>query len=104
MEEVLRAAIRLRRPAVHPPAFAHLDTASDGTVAPWVVVSSLPFAPKIVLPAIDYFVHDVGLKTGNRYGFKATFNPTYPAQSGNRHGCPYVVSGLKRAGFSGGWL
>ena len=26
----------------------------DGTIAPWAVVASLPFAPEIVLPAIDY--------------------------------------------------
>ncbi len=108
----------------------------DGTVAPWVVVASLPFAPEIVLPAIDYLVHEVDLKTGNTCGFKATFNPTYPERHSNPHGwvspyhfginqgpivpmienyrtglvwrlmrgCPYVVTGLRRAGFTGGWL
>ncbi len=108
----------------------------DGCVAPWAVVASLPFAPEIVLPAIEYFVNDVGLKTGNRYGFKATFNPTYPSKSANPYGwvspwhfginqgpivlmienyrtgllwklmqnCPYINTGLRRAGFSGGWL
>ena len=108
----------------------------DGTIGPWAVVASLPFAPEIVLPAIKYLVHEVDLKTGNPYGFKATFNPTYPDKSGNPHGwispwhyginqgpinpmienyrtgllwrlmrsCPYVVGGLRRAGFTGGWL
>ena len=108
----------------------------DGTIAPWAVVASLPFAPEIVLPAIDYLVHQVDLKMGNPYGFKATFNPTYPDKSGNPYGwvspwhfginqgpidlmienyrtglvwrlmrgCPYVVTGLRRAGFTGGWL
>ena len=108
----------------------------DGTVGPWAVVASLPFAPEIVLPAIDYLVHQVDLKMGNPYGFKATFNPTYPDKSGNPYGwvspwhyginqgpinpmienhrtgllwrlmrgCPYVVTGLRRAGFTGGWL
>jgi len=108
----------------------------DGTIAPWAVVASLPFAPEIVLPAIDYLVHQVHLKTGNPYGFKASFNPTYRAMSGNPRGwvspwhyginqgpiiplienyrtgllwrlmreCPYVVTGLRRAGFTGGWL
>ena len=108
----------------------------DGTVAPWAVVASLPFAPEIVLPAIDYFVNEVGLKSGNPYGFKATFNPTYPVKSTDPYGwvspfhfginqgpivlmienyrtgllwelmrnCPYIVSGLRRAGFGGGWL
>ena len=27
----------------------------DGTLAPWAVVASLPFAPEIVLPSIRYF-------------------------------------------------
>jgi len=108
----------------------------DGTIGPWAVVASLPFAPEIVLPAIDYLVHEVDLKMGNPYGFKATFNPTYPDKSGNPYGwvspwhyginqgpinpmienyrtgllwrlmrsCPYVVTGLQRAGFTGGWL
>ena len=31
----------------------------DGTIGPWAVVASLPFAPEIVLPAIDYLVHEV---------------------------------------------
>jgi hypothetical protein len=108
----------------------------DGTIGPWAVVASLPFAPEIVLPAIDYLVHQVDLKKGNPYGFKATFNPTYPDKSGNPYGwvspwhyginqgpinpmienyrtglvwrlmrnCPYVVTGLRRAGFTEGWL
>lgn len=58
----------------------------DGTIAPWAVVASLPFAPEIVLPTIRYLVNDVCLKMGNAYGFKATFNPTYPARSGNPNG------------------
>ena len=108
----------------------------DGTIAPWVVAASLPFAPEIVLPSLDYCIHDVKLTASNRYGFKASFNPTYPAASGNPHGwvspwhfginegptilmienyhtellwrlmrnCPYIVGGLRRAGFGGGWL
>ncbi|MEO9136133.1 MAG: glucoamylase family protein [Casimicrobiaceae bacterium] len=108
----------------------------DGTIAPWAVVTSLPFAPEIVLPAIDYLMHEVDLNVGNPYGFKATFNPTYPHKSHNPYGwtspyhyginqgpinpmienyrtgliwqltraCPYIVNGLRRAGFTGGWL
>lgn len=107
----------------------------DGTLAPWAVVASLPFAPEIVLPTIEHFcklqLHEV-----HPYGFKATFNPTLPGHSGHPHGwvspyhiginegpivtmienhltgfvwqlmrkCPYLVTGLRRAGFSGGWL
>ncbi len=52
----------------------------DGTIAPWSVVTSLPFAPEIVLPAIDYYINEVKLTARNPYGFKATFNPTYPVE------------------------
>jgi len=55
----------------------------DGTIAPWAVVAALPFAPGIVLPSIEYLVRDLHLKVNNPYGFKATFNPTYPAKSGD---------------------
>src|SRR5450759_5315379 len=43
----------------------------DGTIAPWAVVASLPFAPEIVLPAIEHFIHHLELKALNPYGFKA---------------------------------
>jgi hypothetical protein len=37
----------------------------DGTVAPWVVVASLPFAPEIVIPTVRQFARmDLGM-TGN---------------------------------------
>ncbi|HCY75137.1 MAG TPA: hypothetical protein DHV28_04395 [Ignavibacteriales bacterium] len=58
----------------------------DGTIAPWAVVASLPFTPEIVLPAIDYYINEVKLKGSNLYGFKSTFNPTYPAKSDNPNG------------------
>jgi hypothetical protein len=109
----------------------------DGTLAPWAVLASLPFAPEIVLPAIDYYVHQMNLKQSNPYGFKASFNPTHPGEAGNSFGCwvspwhyglnqgpivlmienyrtgmvwrlmrgdSYIRSGLRRAGFTGGWL
>jgi hypothetical protein len=108
----------------------------DGTIAPWAVMASLPFAPEIVLPAMDYFIYHVELKSANPYGFKATYNATHPDRSNNPFGwvspwqfglhqgpitlmvenyrsgllwrlmrnCPYLVSGLRRAGFAGGWL
>ena len=109
----------------------------DGTLAPWSVVASLPFAPEIVLPVLDYFIHDAKLKCAQpNYGFNATFNFTHPGKSGNPNGwvspwhyglnegttvlmienyrtglvwqlmrrSSYLVNGLRRAGFSGGWL
>ena len=112
------------------------DGPDDGTIAPWAVVASLPFAPEIVMPAIRYFVDSVLLEAPQAYGFKATFNPTFPSASEHPYGwvsrwnfglnqgpivlmienqrsdlvwrlmrrCPYIVQGLRRAGFRGGWL
>lgn len=112
------------------------DGPDDGTIAPWAVVASLPFAPEVVLPTLDYFINHVDLKTEDRCGFKATFNPTHPDRSKNPFGwvspwqfglnqgpivlmienyrsglpwrlmrsSPYVTCGLRRAGFTGGWL
>jgi hypothetical protein len=108
----------------------------DGTVAPWAVVASLPFAPEIVLPTIDFLVNEIALKVVNHYGFKATFNPSYTCNSNKSNGwvspwhfginqgpiiamienyrtgflwrlmrtCPYIINGLRLAGFTGGWL
>jgi hypothetical protein len=52
----------------------------------WAVVASLPFAPEIVLPAIDHFIHRLKLKEFNSYGFKAKFNATYPGKTGGACG------------------
>ncbi len=106
----------------------------DGTIAPWVVIASLPFAPEIVLPTLRNFANmDLGMLAP--YGFKATFNRTFPVEGsaigwvtpyhfGIDQGpivlmtqnyltgllwdlmkrCPAIVTGLRRAGFQGGWL
>ncbi len=107
----------------------------DGTVAPWVVVASLPFAPEIVIPTVRNFARmDLG-KT-RLYGFKPSFNQTFESNDSStgcwispfhfgidqgpvvlmienyRTGliwntmrrCAPVVAGLRRAGFTGGWL
>jgi len=48
----------------------------DGTLAPWVVLASLPFAPEIVIPTIRAMARlDLGMT--KRYGFKPSFNQTY---------------------------
>jgi hypothetical protein len=57
----------------------------DGTVAPWVVMASLPFAPEIVLPTIRHFLR-VYPEITSEYGCKATVNPTFPAKSGDPRG------------------
>lgn len=105
----------------------------DGTLAPWAVAASLPFAPEIVLPSLFRLNEDYPEIT-SEYGFKCSYNPTF--NSGGRKGwisqgyygldqgpiimmienyrtgfiwrlmqrCPFTVSGLRRAGFRGGWL
>ena len=107
----------------------------DGTVAPWAVVASLPFAPEIVLPTIGH-VQDVYPRVTGEYCFRCSFNLSVPDQGdadagwtssyhfginlgpvvlmceNHRSGlpwrlmraCHYVVSGLRRAGFTEGWL
>jgi hypothetical protein len=58
----------------------------DGTLAPWAVAASLPFAPEIVRPAISFCIHQAKLKAAKAYGFKAAFNPTHPETSANAFG------------------
>jgi len=57
----------------------------DGTIAPWAVVASLPFAPEIVLPTIRHYQQlDLALVQHDSYGFKATFNRTFSVEEGKR--------------------
>jgi hypothetical protein len=58
----------------------------DGTLAPWALVASLPFAPEIVLPALHHCIHQAKLTEFNSYGFKASFNPSHPGVFGNPYG------------------
>ncbi|THK36372.1 hypothetical protein EHS39_19545 [Ensifer sp. MPMI2T] len=107
----------------------------DGTVSPWVVVASLPFAPEIVIPTVWNFAR-MPLGMTRLYGFKPSFNRTFTIEESDpgwwvspfhfgidqgpvvlmienyRTGllwnimrrCQPIVAGLRRAGFSGGWL
>jgi hypothetical protein len=59
----------------------------DGTVAPWAAITSLPFAPEIVLPVIEHYTYKMKLKEGHVYGFRATFNQTHPEKN---HPCGWV--------------
>jgi hypothetical protein len=58
----------------------------DGTIAPWAVVASLPFAPEIVIDTVRHAIERLNLKRRSPYGFAASFNPTYPDTSRNPHG------------------
>ena len=120
------------------------ETTDDGTIAPTGAVSSLPFAPEIVLPAMMEMRKRYGSDLFTTYGFLDSFNPSFTATDlPLKHGRvvpgkgwfdgdylgidqgpivamvenyrselvwktmrrnPYVVEGLRRAGFRGGWL
>jgi len=58
----------------------------DGTISPWAVVASLPFAPEIVIDTVRHAIERLDLKGHSPYGFDASFNPTYPVTSRNQHG------------------
>ncbi len=107
----------------------------DGTIAPWAVVASLPFAPEIVLPTVWHLQDGYQQVTGE-YCFRCSFNLTFPNETDPGAGwtspyhfginlgpvvlmcenyrsgmlwrlmraCPYVITGLRRAGFASGWL
>jgi hypothetical protein len=106
----------------------------DGTIAPWAVLTSLPFAPDIVLPALEG-LRERYPQLQSVHGCKCSFNATC-GDSGDgavwvsevcrgldqgpivmmienhltgwfwelmKRSEP-VVRGLRRAGFTGGWL
>ena len=55
------------------PSFNYFD---DGTIAPYGPLSSLPFAPEIVLPTIRSINEKYGKELWGKYGFYDSFNPT----------------------------
>ena len=107
----------------------------DGTLSPWAVIASLPFAPDVVLPTFTSFLRTYP-DVKARYGLLCSLNPTFGA--GGRKGgawiskgyygldqgpvvlmienfasgmtwslmsrCRPIIDGLRRAGFTGGWL
>ena len=119
-------------------------TLDDGTIAPTAAMSSLPFAPEIVIPAIEEMHSRYGSFIYSKFGFLDSFNRSFTAANvrladgrvdpgfgwiakdylgidqgpilamiGNyRNGLVWddmrnstpIRRGLRRAGFSGGWL
>ena len=105
----------------------------DGTLAPWALVASLPFAPELVVPAMRHLDQAYPALRVD-YGYRSSFNPTYDDGDPAGWVCewqyaidqgpvvlmvenylsglvwrvmresPYVRDGLRRAGFRGGWL
>jgi hypothetical protein len=110
------------------------ETPDDGTIAPTAAGGSIPFAPEIAIPSLWAMRQTYGSSLFSNYGFRDAFNPTFTQSSAAgwfdvdylgidegpivamienyRTGLvwqkmrtnPYIVRGLCRAGFSGGWL
>ena len=55
------------------PEYNYFD---DGTIAPYASLSSLPFAPEIVLPTIKSLNKKLGKKLWGKYGYYDAFNLT----------------------------
>jgi hypothetical protein len=107
------------------------DAPDDGTLAPLAVLAALPFAPQPVVAAIETLRARFGERIYGRFGFVDAFNPSFgkdgwfdDAYVGTDTGAALamlenyrsgliwaltrgnsnIVRGLRRAGFSGGWL
>jgi hypothetical protein len=61
------------------------DGPDDGTLSPWAVIASLPFAPEIVLPTFASYLESYP-DMRSRYGFLCSLNPTFGAGDGNERG------------------
>jgi hypothetical protein len=54
----------------------------DGTIAPWAAFASLPFAPEIVMPTINFF-EDMDLGVRDVHGYRPSFNQTFKVPGGS---------------------
>jgi len=104
------------------------DIRDDGTIAPTAAISAIAFTPELSLRAMQEMRTRYGDRLYSKYGFVDAFNPAQRwfdvdylgidqgpiiAMIENyRSGLvwktmrknPHIVRGLKRAGFTGGWL
>jgi hypothetical protein len=53
------------------------DAFDDGTIAPTAAAASLPFAPEIVIPAVEEMHDQLGAQIYSTYGFLDAFNPSF---------------------------
>lgn len=110
------------------------DGPDDGTLSPWVAITALPFAPEIVVPTITHIIQTYpqlqgpyGLTCSLNPTFRAGdaaqgwFSTHYYGLNEApivimienyrsellwklMHRCTPLITGLRSAGFSGGWL
>ena len=100
----------------------------DGTITPTAAGGSFAFTPHESLAALQYMYATYRTQLWGPYGFKDAFNPTQKWFATDNlaidqgpivlmienywsglvwrlmQRCPYLVAGLRRAGFRGGWL
>jgi hypothetical protein len=105
----------------------------DGTLAPWAMLATLPFTPDAALSGTRHLLASYP-QVGQGDRLSSGFNPTIKGDDGRGwlsegyygldqgllvmmlenarsgliwkllRGCPYIRTGLKHAGFDGGWL
>jgi len=105
----------------------------DGTINPAVIAGAIPFAAEIAIPALKHIIETYPYVI-QEHRIPGGFNASVKTVDGHAwvaedyfgldqgaivlmientrsnliwnllHQCPYIVSGLKRAGFQGGWL
>lgn len=113
-------------------AAAKNEIRDDGTIAPTAAGGSIVFTPEASLETLQYISQTYGENIYSTYGFKDAFNLTYPSEGGwfdhDYLGIdqgpillqienyrteliwdlmkknPYIIKGLNKAGFAGGWL
>lgn len=64
-------------------AFQVID---DGTIAPTAAGGSVPFAPEVCIPALEFMWTNYYDQLVGKYGFKDAFNPSYIFGEGNENG------------------
>jgi hypothetical protein len=74
-----------------------VEVLDDGTIAPYAILASLPFAPEIVLPSAREMYKKYGAHIYGKYGFVDAFNPSFdydvPLTRGRRvRGLGWVAS------------
>jgi hypothetical protein len=56
----------------------------DGTISPWSVAASLPFAPQIVIQRVQHAMKIIHLRNKNDRGFYESFNDSFGEDDGQK--------------------
>jgi hypothetical protein len=78
-----------------------MATGDDGTLAPTAMISSLPFAPEIVLPGLRTLRQRYGKHLYGTYGFLDAFNPSFTFSGQARTGRVIADFGWINADYLG---